>query len=269
MKHSAINNATPPLADSHCHFDFSIFDTERAALYQQACANNLQHIIIPGIHPQQWQQALDTSRTYPRCHAAAGIHPHFLEHTSQHSIEQLKQWIEQNTPIAIGECGLDYSKPALSKAQTKEYQRQLFIEQLKLAEHYQLPIIIHSVRATEEVIQHLKQYPSVQGMIHWFSGSQEQAKQLIQMGFYLSYGAAACNPQAKKLQASLKATPLSHLLIETDAPDQALPSQPPPNAPHHLLSIAKQIAHIRNEPLEKIAEHSLNNCQQLFNLPCQ
>ncbi len=131
-----------------------------------------------------------------------------------------------------------------------------FTSQLELAQHYDLPVIIHAVKSTEDVIFLLKKYPKVVGEIHGFSGSEQQAITLISMGFYLGFGLQVTNPKSTRLQKIVKALPIESLLIETD--DH-------PNA-QDLSLVAETIAEIKQIPVEKLVAQCDNNAISLFRL---
>jgi TatD DNase family protein len=119
----------------------------------------------------------------------------------------LEYLIKCNNPVAIGECGLDYARDI-----DRKQQRHFFVSQLELAQKYDLPIIIHAVKSTEDVIFLLKKYPKVTGEIHGFSGSEQQAKCLIEMGFYLGFGLQITNQQSKRSREIVKNLPINQYM---------------------------------------------------------
>ena len=137
----------------------------------------------------------------------------------------------------------------------------------EIAEEKNLPVIIHSVHATEDVIQQLRKHPKLSGMVHSYSGSYEQALQLIDMGFYLSFGGAISYDRASKLRSIASKIPLSALLIETDAPDQPDANhQHERNEPAYLVETLKVLTGLRNECSEQIAQQTTKNAKALFNI---
>ena len=148
------------------------------------------------------------------------------------------------------------------------FRNEYFFEaQLSIAEEKQLPVVIHSVRATGEVIQQLRKRPSLTGMIHSYSGSYEQALQLIELGFYLSFGGAITYTRAHKLRNMVSKLPLSALLIETDAPDQPDATHTHQrNEPAYLNEVLTALSHLKHEQASVIAQHAISNTQTLFKL---
>jgi TatD DNase family protein len=153
--------------------------------------------------------------------------------------------------VAIGECGLDYLKNT-----DKEKQLYFFKFHLEMAKIYNLPIIIHSVKATEDVIFLLKKYPKVTGEIHGFSGSESQAQQLTKIGFYLGFGMQIINQKSTKIRQIVKNCPLKFILIETDDHQN----------PNDLQLVAKEIATLKQIPIDKVITQCDNNAINLFNL---
>ena len=163
----------------------------------------------------------------------------------------LEYLIKCNNPIAIGECGLDYIKDI-----NKDQQLHIFTSQLKFADKYKLPVIIHAVKATEDVIFLLKKFPKVRGEIHGFSGSEEQAKTLTSMGFCLGFGMQITNHQSTKVRKIAKNIPLEFMLIETDDHTN----------PNDLNLVAQTIAELKQISLDEVIMQCDNNAINLFNL---
>ena len=128
-------------------------------------------------------------------HACYGLHPYWIEQHDQRDVAKLRHFIEANKPVALGECGLDFRPQQANKV----LQLEFFEAQLTIANEYQLPVVIHSVNATETIIQTLKKYKNLTGMIHSYSGSLEQAKQLIDLNFYISIGGSVTYERAHKI----------------------------------------------------------------------
>ncbi|MDC9714788.1 MAG: TatD family hydrolase [Gammaproteobacteria bacterium] len=223
------------MINSHAHLDFDDMQT----IAQNAVA------IVPSVGSQNWSIV----QSYP--YFALGIHPWMVEHHDSQDLERLEYLIKCNNPIAIGECGLDYAKNI-----DKEKQLHFFTEQLAMAQKYDLPVIIHSVKSTEDVIFLLKKYPKIKGEIHGFSGSEVQANALIKMGFYLGFGIQITNPKSTRLREIVKNLPLQSLLIETD--DHI--------APQDLSIVAEEIAKLKQISIEKLITQCDNNAILLFGL---
>jgi TatD DNase family protein len=251
------------LVDVHCHLDFPIFDTDRDAVLQRATAIGISDIIIPGTEKNHWDRISLLCKQHPLLHACYGLHPYWTNQHDKKDISLLEKHITDEHTVAIGECGLDFRKQQADR----ETQLYYFEAQLKLADENNLPLVIHSVNATETVIQSLKKFKHLKGMIHSYSGSYEQAEQLIDLGFYISISASITYENAKKIKNIAKRLPLTSLLLETDAPDQ--PGQKysgKRNEPAYLLETLNEIANLRDEPIETIAAQTTTNAKSLFGI---
>jgi TatD DNase family protein len=259
--------SAPPLIDAHCHLDFESFDNDRIEVLLRAKEHNISDIVIPGTEKIYWDRIKNlcakNTPELPRLHACYGLHPYWASEHNRLDIESLKEYISASRPIAIGECGLDFRVQQADK----KTQLYFFEAQLDIAAQNQLPVVIHSVRATETVIQLLKKHKNLSGMIHSYSGSTEQAEQLIDLNFYISVGGSVTYDNAKKIKHVVKHIPLTSLLIETDAPDQ--PDQKnigKRNEPAYLTNTLDMISQLTGEPRENIARQTTSNAKDLFKI---
>jgi len=251
------------LIDTHCHLDFIDFDKDRNEVINRAIQNNISDIIIPAVSAGNWLKIQTLCKQQKMLHPCYGLHPYWTDQHKKSDIQKLEIFIQQNTCIAIGECGLDYRPEQADKKK----QQYFFEAQLDIAKQKKLPVIIHSVRATEDVIQQLRTRPTLRGMIHSYSGSYEQALQLIEMGFYISLSGAITYDHATRLRDIARKLPLSTLLIETDAPDQAdTLHRGERNEPAYLVEVLKTLAQLRKEDQEHIAQQLSINIKSLFNI---
>ncbi|PCI09297.1 MAG: DNAase [Gammaproteobacteria bacterium] len=254
---------TAPLIDSHCHLDFSIFDDDRSQILQRASTNNINNIIIPGTQSMYWNRIKKLCSQYAQLHACYGLHPYWINNHNKTDIKQLNAYVSLNKPVALGECGLDF-RPQQADKKT---QRYFFEAQLDIAEQHRLPVVIHSVKATETVISTLKQYKNLTGMIHSYSGSAEQARQLIDLNFFISVSGSVTYNNAKKIQAVVKSIPLNRLLLETDAPDQTDQKNiGKRNEPAYLINTLKKISQLKQIPETVIAKQTTENACLLFSI---
>ena len=255
------------LIDTHCHFDEPDFDDERSLLADKIQQAGVAGLIFPAISAKHWPRLRDICATSPHFHATYGLHPVYLaEHTPQ-DLAALPHWLVQERPVAVGECGLDFFLPQLDIQQ----QEALFIAHLKLAREFELPLIIHARRSLDCVLKHIRRFSGknagVKGVIHSFAGSQQQAEQLIDLGFYLGVGGTCTYPRAQRLRTVLSHVPLETLLLETDAPDQPDSAwRGKRNDSTRLPVIAQTLAELRGESLEQIAEVTTANAIHLFKL---
>lgn len=250
--------------DTHAHLDDPRFDHDLTEVIERSLAVGIQQIIIPSIQASGWSRLRLLSQQYPQLLPAYGLHPMFMSQHRRTDIAVLRDWLKAHSAIALGECGLDFYIPDPDKLE----QQWLFEAQLELASHYQLPVIIHARKSVEQVIQILRNFPTVTGVLHSFSGSQQQAEKLIEQGFFLGFGGPVTYSRATRLQALIKWIPLSALLLETDAPDQPdSDHQGQRNEPCYLTAIIKAICSLKAISVSELEEATTQNARHLFKLP--
>lgn len=251
------------IIDSHCHLDFDTFSDDRDAVIERARSGGIRHIIIPGVKRDHWEVIRAICSKDARLHACYGLHPYHAREHSDDDLMQLGRWLENDDCVAAGECGLDYR----SNQADRQLQLKFFHAQIEMAHSIGKPVVIHSVRATEDVIGSIKNLPGLRGMIHSFSGSHEQAMQLINMGFYISFGGAITYDNAKKLRTTVAKLPLDSLLLETDAPDQPDAGHfNQRNEPAFLVNVLQCMSELRDETTEAIAAQTTRNARALFGI---
>lgn len=251
------------LVDSHCHIDAPQFDPDRAAVLERAAGAGVTWIIAPAVTAESWPTLKAVAANNPQVIPAYGLHPMFLAAHRPEHLTQLRDWVEAERPHAIGECGLDHWSGDLDPA----HQREILIGQLKLAREFDLPVILHARKALDEVLSLLRRIGGLRGVLHSFSGSQQQADQLCEMGFLLGFGGPVTYERAQRLRRIVRAIPIDHLLLETDAPDQpdsGIRGQR--NEPARLLKILHVIAQLRGEEPKLIAQQTSDNAKELFQL---
>jgi TatD DNase family protein len=255
------------LIDTHCHVDLSRFDVDREAVLQRAVEAKVAKIIVPAIMAAHWNTLKSLTQDYPNLFAAYGLHPMFMSQHHQQDLDSLVHYLQSDTIIAVGECGLDFfifDKTSDNEA-AKKAQIALFYAQLSLAQQYNLPVIIHARKSLDLVLKAIRLYPNLRGVIHSFSGSQQQAHQLIDQGFYLGFGGVITYPRAKKLRYLVSTLPLDTLLLETDAPDQPdIEHYGQRNEPAFLINIAQTVADLRDISLQEVANITTINAIELF-----
>lgn len=249
------------LIDSHCHLDAAEFDIDRETVIARARASGVGVQIVPAVTAASWPKLREVCATDAGLHPAYGLHPMFLpEHRPEH-LQQLRDWVERESPCAIGECGLDFFVDDLDP----EAQRLYFQAQLELARDAQLPLIVHARRALDEVILRIRRVGGLSGVVHSFSGSPEQARQLWDLGFMIGLGGPITYTRANRLRGLVTQMPLEFLLLETDAPDQPdVGIRGQRNEPSRLRQILDTVAELRQQPAEDIAAQTTANAKRLF-----
>nr|WP_222702433.1 TatD family hydrolase [Thioalkalivibrio sulfidiphilus] len=250
--------------DTHSHFDDAAFDADRDACWARARAVGVEAQVLPAVSRASWPKLKVVAASDAHLHPAYGLHPMLLAEHASGDLEALEAWIEQERPVAVGECGLDYFVPGLDP----DAQWHFFTGQLALARQFGLPVIIHARRAVDQVAKALRLNPGIRGVVHSFSGSEQQARTLIDLGCLLGIGGPVTYPRAQRLRRLVATLPLEAILLETDAPDQpSVEHRGERNEPAFLPEIAAEIARLRDMEIEALAEATTRNARRLFALP--
>lgn len=252
------------LFDSHAHFDDDSFDADRDAAHARALAAGVREQVLPAVSAATWPRLKHVAARYEGLYAAYGLHPMYLaEHRDAH-LHALREWVEHERPVAVGECGLDFYVPDLDPDRQIAY----FTAQLALAREFKLPVIVHARRAVDEVTKHIRRHPGLRGVIHSFSGSEQQARSLIDLGFCLGFGGPITYERANRLRRLVARLPLEAILIETDSPDQPdCMHRGERNEPAYLPSVLNELARLRDQDPLEIASATTANARRLFALP--
>ncbi len=252
------------LFDSHCHLDAAEFAVDRDAVVQRAESAGVVAQLVPAVDRDSWSALRDVCASAPGLHAAYGLHPVFLAQHQRSHLAELRDWIKRERPVAIGECGLDYFVEGLDR----DFQGELLEGQLQLAREFDLPVVLHARQAVEDILHALRRIGGLRGVLHSFSGSEEQARRLFDLGFYIGIGGPVTYERAKRIRRVVSAMPLEFLLLETDAPDQPdADHRGQRNEPSRLARVAATIASLRNCEPAQIAEATFVNALRLFRLP--
>ena len=245
--------------DAHCHLGSRQFDRDRDEMISRMLDKGVSKAIMICCSRHDLLAAARLRYHYPGFKLAISVHPQDLEYDySDVRLQQLQRAVEEFNPDMIGETGLDYR----SHPHTKTQQKHFFISQLKLAEKYDLPVNVHSRKASQDTLDILKQYPC-KGIIHSYSGSLEMARLYIKEGYYISFGASVLFPNSHKPQLVISQIPLDRLLIETDSPYQS-PIRDHRHEPSDIVSIYEAIAAIRNITVEQLCQVVENNFDRVF-----
>ena len=266
-------------SDSHCHLDFPALASQNT-LITECKTLGVERIVVPSIGPQNWQAVLSCShindiKVYP----ALGIHPWYLDNLNADTLDELAKLVAQHNHqlAAVGEMGIDgtiaiewakkHNDESLKQAHLNR-QIEFFQGQLNLATHYKLPAIVHHRRSHPEIVAQIKANKFTHGgIIHAFTGSYQQAKQYLDLGFKLGIGGAITYERAKKTRNAIKRLPLDAFVLETDAPAMPLSGQQgQDNTPLNIPLIFESLVDLRDESRELIAVELEKNLTQALNL---
>jgi TatD DNase family protein len=248
------------LADSHCHLDDSQFDLDRAVVIERARAAGVDFMLAigTGAGPPDLEVAIRLADAYPFIYATVGVHPNDTPKVEAETFAHLRRLRSHPKVKAIGEIGLDYHW-----ATPKEIQTPAFIRQLEIAAAAKMPIIIHTRDAWEDTLDVLKAHWAGNGLaclMHCFTGTMEQARECLDLDFYLAFGGVTTFPKAIDIREAARIIPAERLLLETDSPYLApLPFRGKRNEPAYLAHTAKLIAELRGVPTEELARQTTKN----------
>ncbi|WP_325893769.1 TatD family hydrolase [Grimontia sp. NTOU-MAR1] len=253
------------MIDSHCHFDFPPFTESPETWIERSLAAGVRQLIVPAVSTENWERVATLAEAFPEISYAVGLHPVWMSSHEDADIQKLDTFLADAPKglVAVGECGLDF---AIENADP-ERQIRLLTEQLKLAEKYQLPVILHSRKAHNELLQLLNDFPKVKGILHAFSGSEQIGREYIKRGFLLGIGGTITYQRANKTRNAVRNLPLSNLVLETDAPDMPVYGyQGEPNLPERLPLIAQALASLKGVNIEKVIHVTTQNSTACFAL---
>ncbi len=245
------------LVDSHCHLDAAEFDVDRDDVVAAARQVGVTGIVIPAVDRANFDAVLELCRLHDDCFPALGIHPMYVDHSTPADLAVLEQVLADQRPIAVGEIGLDFFVEGFDAAR----QEFFFVEQLKLARQFDLPVLLHIRRAQDDILKHLRRIKVRGGIAHAFNGSRQQAEAFIDLGFKLGFGGTMTWPRALRVRELAATLPLESIVLETDAPDI-----PPEwlgregrNSPDQLPKIAQVLADLRGKTLAEIVDATTKN----------
>ncbi len=248
------------LTDSHCHLDFPCFNSMRNQVLHHCFEQGITHFINPAVAFSNWQRVIELSLKHSSITVALGLHPCYVEKHQQEHLNALRKWLITHHIPLVGEIGLD-------KRFIENFDLQIFFfnEQLAIAQELQKPVIIHSVKAHNEVIAALTHHHFTHGgIIHAFSGSFNIAKVYCDLGFKLGIGSVLHCPNSK-LPNVLKRIGIENILLETDSPDMPIPkSGGKINTPLSLLQTCDLLVEIYKLSKDQIHQVLARNVQQII-----
>jgi TatD DNase family protein len=256
------------LVDSHAHVDVSDFDADRDAMLERARAAGIETLLAIGNGPEieKLGAAVPYAERHDWIYASIGIHPHEARHATEAHYMELDRLARNPRVIAWGEIGLDYHYDH----SPRDVQALVFRHQLGQARAARKPITIHCREAWTDCLQILDEdwrSSGLGGIFHCFSGTIEEARRGMDMGFRISFAGNVSYPKAQNLRDVAREIPLDRLLLETDSPFLApVPYRGKRNEPAHVAEVARTIANVRNLPADDIARATAENFRSFFNL---
>lgn len=253
------------MIDSHCHLDAPEFDADRDAVHARALAAGVHGIVIPAVERANFGAVASLCREYAGCHPAYGIHPMYVARAEAEDLQALRDTLQREHAVAVGEIGLDNFIPDPDV----EKQTHFFVEQLKIARDFDLPVIMHVRKSSDHILRELRKYKVRGGIAHAFNGSRQQAEEFIKLGFKLGFGGAMTWQRALKIRELASTLPLDSIVLETDSPDippEWLGNQGR-NEPAELPRIAEVLAGLRGISLREVSERTIVNTRAALKIP--
>ena len=262
---------TPRYIDAHCHLQFEQYDEDRETIIEQMREQNVAAIVV-GCDFESSKRAVELSEKYEHLYASIGLHPNH-ETDERFDTAQYRALAQSPKVVAIGECGLDFFRPAEVTGEVKEKQKNVFKKQIELAAELDKPLIIHArpSKGTQDAYQdvivllrEVKQtHPTLRGDIHFFVGGVAEAEALQMLGFTVSFTAVITF--ARDYDEVIRALPLASILSETDAPYVApLVRRGQRNDPLAVIDVALKIATVRGEDQETVRAALCANAGRVF-----
>ncbi len=251
------------MIDTHCHIDDPIYTADLAAVIKRQQDAGVEQILVPGVCLKDMPEVIRVCNLYPDyLHPAIGLHPENVGDNWQQELDDMEALLHQHNFIAIGEIGLDYHFDTTYK----EQQKRALARQLQWAVDLDLPVMIHSRDATEDTLNILRSFPTLRGVMHCFSGSNETAREIVKMGFYLGIGGVITFKNSK-LREHLYNIPLEQIVLETDAPYMTpVPFRGQPNESRYMVYVMQTLAEVYQLPVSTIENVTNRNAKALFRL---
>jgi len=251
------------LTDTHTHLYLEEFNNDRTEVIERALKQDVKAMLLPNIDSSSIVGMMQLCTQFPKnCFPMMGLHPTSIKENHKEELDQVEYWLEKEKFYAIGESGIDLY---WDKTFQKE-QEIAFAKQIELAKKHKLPIVIHMRDSFDEVYEIVKKQasPELTGVFHCFTGTLEQAQKIIELNFMLGIGGVLTFKNSG-LDKVVEDIDTKHLLLETDSPFLTpLPYRGKRNESAYIRFIAKKIAEIKNITVEKVAEITTSNANQLF-----
>lgn len=253
------------LFDTHAHYDSNQFKDDRMEVLAALPQAGVGLVVNPGCDLETSRTAVELSETFPHVYAAVGVHPEDCANWQDSWISQLEALAREHPKVrAIGEVGLDYY---WKDNPPRELQKHVFHAQMDLAEKLNLPVIVHDREAHGDCLEAVKAHPNITGVYHCYSGSLEDAKTLVKMGWMLSFTGVITYKNARKALEVLEWLPLDRIMIETDSPYLSPePFRGKRNDSRHVYRVAETIALVKNLTVNEVVEATTANGCRFFGI---
>lgn len=252
--------------DTHAHYYDDAFDADRDEVLSALPAAGVELALCPGCDLVSSRQSVALAERYPHLYAAVGFHPENLEGVSLDQLSEIEAMAAHPKVKAIGEIGLDYYWE--KDPDKRKLQQDFFSAQLSLAEKLDLPAIVHDREAHKDSLDMVRAHPNARGVFHCYSGSVEDAKTLVIMGWMVSFTGVVTFKNARRALEVIEWLPMDRIMIETDAPYMAPePYRGKRNDSRYVFRMAEAIAQVKGLTAEEVGRITTENGKRFFNIP--
>ena len=251
------------LFDTHAHLNDPAFDPDREELMAGLAQKGIGLVMNAGCSLESSKDIIAMAEKYPWLYASVGSHPDSADEVNEMVIEEYRKLCRHEKVKAIGEIGLDYYYEDIPR----EIQKKAFIAQMELAKELDMPVIVHEREAHDDGMNIIRQFPTVKGVFHCYSGSAEMARQLVKLGWYIGFTGVLTFKNARKAVETAQAIPLDRIVIETDCPFMAPePFRGKRNDPSLVYRVAEKLAELRGISVEEAQRATFENGKRLYRI---
>ncbi len=252
------------LIDTHAHIDFEDYNKDFTQMLSRLDEYGVKKLVIPSNDVKSHENVLKIISEYKNFYGAIGLHPSSANEFNEQVLCDMKKYLKEEKIVAIGECGLDY----YWDKDNKELQKEVFIEQIKLAKEFNKTLIVHDREAHGDTFDILKKYAeNLNVILHCYSGSVEFAKECIKMGWKIGLGGVVTFKNAKNVHAVAQEISLENMVLETDCPFLTPePHRGERNEPAYVKFVAENIANLKNIPIEDVIKTTTLNAEKIFGI---
>ena len=252
------------LIDTHAHYDDKRYNNDRDEVITKVKQSGVDRIINSGSSIKTSKTSVELAKKYDFICATVGVHPHETERTPNNTLEILADLLKNKKVLAVGEIGLDF----FHDFSNRDAQRLWFKKQMDFAADIKYPIVIHDRDAHGECLDMAKKYKNtVKGVFHCYAGSVEMAKELVKLGYFMSFGGVVTFTNAKTCREVIKEIPIEYIMLETDCPYLTPhPHRGERNDSSYLSLVAQKIAEIKNITPEEVIKKTGENAKRCFGI---
>jgi TatD DNase family protein len=249
------------MIDTHCHIDLDAFAEDRPAVLERMRRACVHAAVVIAYNPERWAESAELCERHGFLRRAVGLHPNDAARWSDELRSQLEMELSKGDAIAVGETGLDFYREHAEPAQ----QMEAFVTQIALARDFGLPIVIHQRQAEQDVLDALRPFGPLRGVMHCFSSDQAFMSACVELGLHLGVGGVATFPKSDTVRVALQTAPQNRIILETDAPFLAPQHvRGKRNEPAYIVDVAECLSALWELPVDEVARQTTCNAVELF-----